>query len=76
MKTTARACPCILVGTKLDLREELERNGDQDRLRDCVTNEEIENAAKKYAFQGFVMCSAKEKKGLNKVFHTAFKVVF
>ena len=22
------------------------------------------------------MCSAKEKKGLNKVFHTAFKVVF
>ncbi len=25
VKTCARACPCILVGTKLDLREELER---------------------------------------------------
>ena len=79
VKTTARACPCILVGTKLDLREELERSERQEdraKLADCVTNEEIEQAAKKYAFQGFVMSSAKEKKGLNKVFHTAFKVVF
>lgn len=46
------------------------------KLADCVTNQQIEDAAKKYAFQGFVVCSAKEKKGLNKVFHTAFKVVF
>lgn len=76
VKTTASLCPCILVGTKLDLREELERSGDEARLRECVTNAEIEAAAKKYAFQGFVVCSAKEKKGLNKVFHTAFKVVF
>ena len=76
VKTTARACPCILVGTKLDLREELERQGDEAKLRDTVSNADIEAAAKKYAFQGFVMCSAKEKKGLNKVFHTAFKVVF
>ena len=76
VKTTATLCPCILVGTKLDLREELERSGDEARLRECVTNAEIEAAAKKYAFQGFVVCSAKEKKGLNKVFHTAFKVVF
>lgn len=76
VKTTARACPCILVGTKLDLREELEKTGDTARLADCVSNQEIEQAAKKYAFQGFVVCSAKEKKGLNKVFHTAFKVVF
>lgn len=60
----------------MDLREELERSGDEAKLRECVTNAEIEQAAKKYAFQGFVVCSAKEKKGLNKVFHTAFKVVF
>ena len=32
--------------------------------------------AKKYAFQGFVECSAKEKIGLNDVFKNAFKVVF
>ena len=76
VKTTARSCPCILVGTKLDLREELERSGDEARLRECVTNAEIQAAAERYAFQGFVVCSAKEKKGLNKVFHTAFKVVF
>ena len=76
VKTTARACPCILVGTKLDLREELEAAGDQERLRDCVSDADVEEAAKKYAFQGYVVCSAKEKKGLNKVFHNAFKVVF
>jgi len=65
------------------LREKLEADCESDpsaansaKLADCVTNQEIENAAKKYAFQGFVMSSAKEKKGLNKVFHTAFKVVF
>ena len=58
------------------MREELEKTGDTARLADCVSNQEIEQAAKKYAFQGFVVCSAKEKKGLNKVFHTAFKVVF
>ena len=76
VKTTAKACPCILVGTKLDLREELERLGDHEKLKNCVSDAEIEAAAKKYAFQAFVMCSAKEKKGLNKVFHNAFKVVF
>ena len=50
VKTTAKACPCILVGTKLDLREELERSGDSAKLADCVTDQEIEDAAKKYAF--------------------------
>ena len=76
VKTTARACPCILVGTKLDLRDEVERSGDMTKLSECVSYSEVEDAAKKYAFQGFVLCSAKEKKGLNKLFHTAFKVVF
>ena len=76
VKTTARACPCILVGTKLDLREEIERSGDEAKLRECVSDREIEQAAKKYAFQGYLTCSAKGKQKLNKVFHTAFKVVF
>ena len=76
IKTCAKACPVILVGTKLDLREEYERNGDTDKLRDCVSEADIAKAAKDYAFQGFESCSAKEKKGLNKVFHKAFKVVF
>ena len=76
VKTTARQCPCILVGTKLDLRDAAERSGDQDKINECVSNEEIKEAARKHAFQAFVVSSAKEKTGLNQVFHTAFKVVF
>lgn len=76
VKMTAKTAPCILVGTKLDLRDEKERSGDPEEIAKCVSDKEIEEAAKNYVFQGYVKCSAKEMKGLNKVFHTAFKVVF
>ena len=55
---------------------EADRTGDRDRLKDIVTTDQIKEKAKKYAFQGFVECSAKEKIGLNDVFKNAFKVVF
>lgn len=80
VKSCAKSCPCILVGTKLDLREErereVERTGERHRLDEVVSADQIKEAAKKYAFQGFVQCSAKEKNALNDVFKTAFKVVF
>ena len=49
VKSTAKSCPCVLVGTKLDLREEREKqaresNGNQaaiDRIMaDCVSTEQ------------------------------------
>ena len=76
VKATAKSCPCILVGTKMDLREDREREGDAAKLKDCVTTEELKSWCSQYNFQGFVECSAKDKKGLNQVFLTAFKVVF
>ena len=85
VKSTAKSCPCVLVGTKLDLREEREKqaresNGNQaaiDRIMaDCVSTEQAQKEARDARFQGYVECSAKERKGLNNVFHTAFKVVF
>ena len=45
-------------------------------MADCVSTEEAQKEAKDARFLGYVECSAKERKGLNKVFHTAFKVVF
>ena len=76
VKATAKSCPCILVGTKADLRDEREREGDPAKLKDVVTHEEMKQWASQYNFQGMVESSAKEKKGLNQVFLTAFKVVF
>ena len=80
VKSCAKSCPCILVGTKLDLREELEkeveRTGDVRKLDEVVSAEKIKQYAKRYAFQGYIQCSAKEKRGLNDVFKNAFKVVF
>ena len=76
VKATAKSCPCILVGTKMDLRDEREQEGDPAKMKDVVTHEELKQWASQYNFQGTVECSAKDKKGLNQVFLTAFKVVF
>ena len=45
VKATAKSCPCILVGTKMDLRDEREKENDPAKMKDVVTNEEL----KKYA---------------------------
>ena len=45
-------------------------------MAECVSTAEAKKEARDARFQGYVECSAKERKGLNKVFHTAFSVVF
>ena len=76
VKASAKDCPCVLVGTKLDLREEIEQGGDPDKIKNCVTTEEMKQWAADYSFSATIECSAKEKKGLNAVFLCAFKSVF
>ena len=75
VKATAKSCPCILVGTKMDLRDEFEQN-DPAKMKDCVTSAELKQWASQYNFQAAVECSAKDRKGLNQVFLSAFKTVF
>ena len=53
VKQTAKTTPCILVGTKHDVWVKQKKPG--------VTNAEIEAEARKYGFQGFIICCAKER---------------
>ena len=41
VKATAKDCPCVLVGTKLDLREEIEQSGDEEKIKNCVSTEDM-----------------------------------
>ena len=76
VKATAKSCPCILVGTKMDLRDEREQENDPAKMKDVVTSAELKQYASQYNFQAAVECSAKDRKGLNQVFLSAFKTVF
>ena len=39
-----------------------------------ITDAEVEQAAQKYKFKAYVICSAKEHKNLNQVFKTALEI--
>ena len=45
VKATAKSCPCILVGTKMDLRDGREQENDLVKMKDVVTNEELKKWA-------------------------------
>ena len=88
IKTCASLAPCILVGTKSDLRSSAQQEHEESKssysqsMADInntfVSTEEMMEAAKRNFFQGAVECSAKnfQDASLNKVFLTAFKAVF
>ena len=45
VKATAKSCPCILVGTKMDLRDEREQENDPAKMKDVVTSAELKQYA-------------------------------
>ena len=68
IKNCAQAAPCILVGTKSDLRTEAEEKLSEDmksagsskvNLNKFVSQEELMHNAKNYNFQGAIECSSK-----------------
>ena len=68
VKTCAMTAPCILVGTKSDLRKEADEKLEKDIELDgsshvnpnaFVTKEQLMDAAQKFNFQGAVECSSK-----------------
>jgi small GTP-binding protein len=69
--------PFLLVGTKIDLRDDItviEGLKSQDLLP--ITKEQGESMAKEIGAAGYVECSALTQKGLKQVFDEAARVVF
>ena len=64
VKAIWRDCPCVLVGTKRDLRDEYEASGDQTKINKVVTQQEMRAKAKAHNFAASVECSAKQMKGI------------
>ena len=52
-----RGCPMILLGLKLDLREEIFK--DESRKAQCVTTEEVKRLQQEFGFKSYIECSAK-----------------
>jgi len=68
--------PCLLVGTKLDLREEPAINeGLRNQGLAPITKEQGESLSKEIGTSGYVECSALTQKGLKQVFDEAARVV-
>ena len=68
-------CPLLLVGMKIDSRDHILKEGDADKVAQCVSEQEARDAADKHCFSDYVECSAKTSKNLNKVFYKAQKMV-
>ena len=75
VKAIWRECPCVLVGTKRDLRDEYEASEEQSKMDKIVTQKEMRDAARKYNFAASVECSAKQMKGIQDVFHYALRSI-
>ena len=64
VKTIWRDCPCVLVGTKRDLRDEYEASGDESKINKCVTQADMRAKAKAHNFAASVETSAKQMQGI------------
>ena len=60
----------------MDLRDAIEQEGDTQKLQTVVSSQEAKKWALDYNFQGYIECSAKEKKNLDDVFMTAYRSHF
>jgi len=68
--------PCLLVGTKLDLRDDAAViEGLKNQNLAPITKEQGESLCKELNASGYVECSALTQKGLKQVFDEAARVV-
>jgi len=68
--------PCLLVGTKLDLRDDAAViEGLRNQGLSTITKEQGESLCKELGASGYVECSALTQKGLKQVFDEAARVV-
>ncbi len=73
----APGVPIILVGTKIDLREDSATiNSFEGKSRGMITKEDGESLRAQIKAQAYLECSAKTQVGLKQVFDEAIRVVF
>ena len=69
--------PIVLVGTKLDMREDPEvLKKLKEKNSQPITTENGKNMQREIGAAAYIECSAKSQKGLKEVFHEAIKTVF
>ncbi|CAI4035937.1 hypothetical protein SMKI_14G1460 [Saccharomyces mikatae IFO 1815] len=72
--TKVRKYPILLVGTKSDLRDDLETQKKlQETNSDYVSQEEIDKLVQEYGFMGYTECSAATQAGVREVFEHAVR---
>ncbi|KAF7813852.1 rac-like GTP-binding protein ARAC7 isoform X1 [Senna tora] len=69
LRRFAPSVPIVLVGTKLDLRE------DRGYVADVITSSEGEELRKQIGAAAYIECSSKTQQNVKAVFDTAIKVV-
>lgn len=68
----APGVPCVLIGTKVDLREVPEMQKSKDGPP--ITKDEAEKKRKEWKIHRYMECSAKTQYGVKEVFETAVRV--
>jgi len=71
LKANAPDTPFLLVGTKTDLRDQV----DAEKNPDVISFKKAQKRAKELKALGYVECSAKDPQSVNQVFIEAIKVV-
>ena len=76
LRQNAPRAPCILVGTKVDLRDNINAIQQLQKKRQRpISFEDGQKFAKKHKFNMYVECSALTQKGLKNVFDEAILAV-
>jgi len=73
LKANAPETPFILVGTKTDLRDQLEK--DNDKSTEIISNKKGQKRSKELKAQSYIECTSKDPQSVNNVFVEAIRVV-
>jgi len=73
LRSNAAETPFILVGTKTDLREKYEKDG--DKSQEIINTKKGQKRAKELKAQAYVECTSKVPASVNNVFIEAIRVV-
>ena len=61
MKAAAPGCPIILVGTKIDERDQIKQENDREKVKSLVSFADLNKSVRKYDLETALECSAKTR---------------